>query len=108
MLDLDGSEWFDIIICHLEDGVHTNLTPDTPYAIQPNLSWSPDGAQIAFIADQAGHFDTFILPSKGGEPRLVLGLPQSRLGRKMVASWGLVGGGHREPRTRFHHLPGAG
>jgi len=75
VLDLDGSEWFDIIVCRLDDGAHTNLTPDSPYAIQPNLCWSPDGSQIAYIADQAGHFDTYILPLSGGEPRLVLGLP---------------------------------
>lgn len=71
VLDLDGSESFDICVCDLAQNVHYNLTPDTPFAIQPNLSWSPDGKSIAFISTQSGGFSTYILPvdfSEGIQP----------------------------------------
>lgn len=75
VLDLDGSESYDLWLCDLATGQHTNLTPDTPDAIQPNFHWSPDGGQIAFLSDRAGHFDTYVLPATGGEARLVLSTP---------------------------------
>jgi dipeptidyl aminopeptidase/acylaminoacyl peptidase len=62
VLDLDGSESFDICVCDLAQNAHFNLTPDTPFAIQPNLSWAPDGKSIAFISNQSGRFSTYILP----------------------------------------------
>lgn len=82
VLDLDGSELFDIYVYDLATGEHTNLTPDTPNAIQPSFCWSPDGSQIAFISDRSGRFDTYVMdvypahgPRPGGEPRLVLSVP---------------------------------
>jgi len=75
VLDLDGSEAFDIWVCDLRSGSHTNLTPDTSEIIQLHLSWSPDGAQIAFASDRSGQFDTYLMPSGGGMARLVLALP---------------------------------
>src|SRR3990170_6860678 len=73
--DLDGSEAFDIWVCDLWQGSHLNLTPGTPEATQLNFSWSPDGAQIAFVCDSSGQFDTYVLPSGGGTARRVLALP---------------------------------
>jgi dipeptidyl aminopeptidase/acylaminoacyl peptidase len=72
VLDLDGSESYDLWICDLTTGQHTNLTPDTPHALQPNFDWSPDGEQIAFLSDRTGRFDTYVMPATGGEARLVL------------------------------------
>ncbi len=77
-LDLDGSESFDICVCNLARKLHFNLTPDTPFAIQPNVCWSPDGKSIAFISNQSGRFSTYVLPlsfsekvEPAGAPRLV-------------------------------------
>ncbi len=74
-LDLDGSESFDIYLCDLATGLHSNLTPNTVDAMQPNTCWSPDGQSLALISDRAGRFDTYIMPASGGPARLVLSLP---------------------------------
>jgi dipeptidyl aminopeptidase/acylaminoacyl peptidase len=74
-VDLDGGEAYDIWVCDLRQGSHTNLTPDTPEANQLNLTWSPDGAQIAFMCERSGQFDTYLMPSGGGAARQVLALP---------------------------------
>jgi dipeptidyl aminopeptidase/acylaminoacyl peptidase len=76
VVDLDGSEAFDIFVHDLDSGTHMNLTPDEPGAIQPNFCWSPDGKQIAFISNRSGHFDTYIIEIESGLVRLVLGLEQ--------------------------------
>jgi dipeptidyl aminopeptidase/acylaminoacyl peptidase len=74
VLDLDGGENYDIYLYDRVQQAHANLTPDTPEAIQPNLSWSPDNRQIAFISNRSGHFDTYIMPASGGSVRAVLSL----------------------------------
>jgi dipeptidyl aminopeptidase/acylaminoacyl peptidase len=74
-VDLEGGEVFDIYIFDRETGEHFNLTPDTPDAIQPNTSWSPDGSQIAFLWNRSGCFQTYTMHSKGGEARLILDVP---------------------------------
>jgi len=74
-VNLDGSEAFDIWVCELRQASHTNLTPDTREANQLNISWSPDGAQIAFVSERSGQFDTYIMPSGGGPARRMLALP---------------------------------
>ncbi|MGB2965311.1 MAG: S9 family peptidase [Anaerolineales bacterium] len=75
VLDLDGSENYDIFVYHPDPGTHTNLTPDTPDAILPLFDWSPDSQQIAFCSDRGGCFDTYVMPSGGGEAQQVLGIP---------------------------------
>jgi dipeptidyl aminopeptidase/acylaminoacyl peptidase/CubicO group peptidase (beta-lactamase class C family) len=75
VLDLDGSELFDIYVYDLATAEHTNLTPDTPDAIQPNFCWSPDGSRIAFISDRSGCFHTYVMDATGGPARLVLSVP---------------------------------
>jgi len=77
VLDPDGSERLDIYLYDLATEGHTNLTPDTPDAIQPGYTWSPDGSQIAFASDRSGRFDTYMMPATGGVARLVLSLPYS-------------------------------
>jgi dipeptidyl aminopeptidase/acylaminoacyl peptidase len=71
-LDLDGSESFHIAVYDCTSGRHTDLTPDIPYAHQPNVSWSPDGRELAVLSDARGHFSCYVLPSAGGPARLVL------------------------------------
>ena len=71
-LDLDGSESFHIGVFEFTAGRHTDLTPDIAFAHQPNISWSPDGRELAVVSDASGHFACYILPASGGAPRLVL------------------------------------
>jgi Tol biopolymer transport system component len=61
VLDLNGGENYDIYCCHLSSGCHTNLTPNTEYAIQPHLSWSPDGSELVFAADFTDQFRVYRL-----------------------------------------------
>jgi dipeptidyl aminopeptidase/acylaminoacyl peptidase len=95
VLDLDGSEDFDVMLCDLGTGTHTNLTPESPDAIQPHLSWSPDGRQIALISNRSGQFSTYVLRldfESGiralGEPRLVFG----GIGPNVDVHWSPDGG----------------
>ncbi len=74
-LDLDGSEAYDLYVYDFAAERHTNLTPDTPEALQPSFSWSPDGRQIAFLSDLAGRFDTYVISADGGPARQVLSTP---------------------------------
>jgi dipeptidyl aminopeptidase/acylaminoacyl peptidase len=75
VLDLDGGENFDIYLYDRVQDSHTNLTPDTPDAIQANFSWSPDSRQIAFISNRSGGFATYIMAVSGGPGRRVLDHP---------------------------------
>ncbi len=61
VLDLDGGENYDIWVYHLPSGKHTNLTPVTEYAIQPEVSWSPDGSELVFASDVSGKFEAYRL-----------------------------------------------
>lgn len=74
-LDLEGSENFDIWVYDTVTHQHTNLTPGTDDAIQPDVSWSPDGSQIAFLSDRLGSFAVFRMPASGGSPVLAAQLP---------------------------------
>jgi dipeptidyl aminopeptidase/acylaminoacyl peptidase len=74
-LDPDGAERFDIYIYDRASDSHTNLTPDTPETIQPGFSWSPDGKWIALASDRSGRFDTYVISTQGGTPRLLLDAP---------------------------------
>jgi dipeptidyl aminopeptidase/acylaminoacyl peptidase len=74
VVDLDGSEAFDLFVHDFASGKQINLTPDEPGSLQRNFSWSPDGMQIAYISNRSGHFDTYIMPSTGGPGSLALGL----------------------------------
>jgi dipeptidyl aminopeptidase/acylaminoacyl peptidase len=75
VVDLDGSEAYDLWSCELAENRHANLTPDTPASFQPNLSWSPDGAWLACISDHGGRFDAQVIPAGGGLAQRVLELP---------------------------------
>jgi dipeptidyl aminopeptidase/acylaminoacyl peptidase len=60
-LDLDGSESFHILLHDLASGETRDLTPDINFTIQPTFAWSPDGKQIAYLADKTGNFDLYLL-----------------------------------------------
>jgi len=73
-VDFDGGENFHLFIHNFEKGTNTDLTPNIDYALQPNFCWSPDGTQIAFISNQSGNFDAYVMPSTGGAARCVLAI----------------------------------
>ena len=75
-LDLDGGENYDVILYEFSSQTYTNLTPDTPEAIQPNLSWSPDGKHLALISNRDGEFDVYRLPVRGGAMHRLTDLSQ--------------------------------
>lgn len=75
VVDLDGGENYDIYIYDCQLDKHTNITPNTPEAIMTSFAWSPGGKWIAFCSDRDGRFDTYIMPSSGGQARKVLDLP---------------------------------
>jgi dipeptidyl aminopeptidase/acylaminoacyl peptidase len=75
VLDLDGGENYDILVYDLAKGTQSNITPNTPEALATALAWSPNGQEIAFCSDKDGRFDTYIIPSQGGEARKVLDQP---------------------------------
>ena len=72
VVDVDGGENYDICLYECVSGLQTNLTPDTPEAIQPNLDWSPDGRRIACLSDRSGNFKAYTLPVTGGPGQLAL------------------------------------
>ena len=71
VVDFDGGENFHIFVQNLKTNQRSDLTPNIDFAIQPNFCWSPDGTQVAFLADQSGCFDVYVMPAKGGESRLL-------------------------------------
>jgi dipeptidyl aminopeptidase/acylaminoacyl peptidase len=71
-LDFDGSESYHLFSYNRFTGKHTDLTPDIPYALQPDFCWSPDGSQLAYLSDQHGHFSTYIVSVTGGDVQLML------------------------------------
>ncbi len=71
-VDFDGSEAFHLFVYEFDTGEQRDLTQNLNCALQANFSWSPDGKQIAFISDQSGQFDVYVIPADGGEARLML------------------------------------
>lgn len=71
-LDMDGSESFHIAVLEFATGKQEDLTPNITFAHQPNISWSPDGRELAVLSDEGGHFALYTLPAGGGRSRLIL------------------------------------
>jgi TolB protein len=61
-VDLDGSESFHLFVHEFASGRAVDLAAGISCALQPNFAWSPDGREIAFLADKGGDFDAYILP----------------------------------------------
>ena len=73
-VDFDGGENFHLFIHDFGTGSHTDLTSDVKFALQPNFCWSSDGKQIAYISNQNGNFDAYVMPSTGGVAKCVLSI----------------------------------
>jgi dipeptidyl aminopeptidase/acylaminoacyl peptidase len=71
-VDFDGGEAYHLFVHDLATGEQNDLTPDPKGSLQADFSWSPDGKSIAFLSDESGQFDAYVIPAAGGEPRLVL------------------------------------
>ncbi len=71
-LDFNGSESYHLFIYNRFTGKHTDLTPDIPYALQPDFCWSPDGSQLAYLSDQHGNFSAYIISIMGSDAQLIL------------------------------------
>ncbi|MEM3852394.1 MAG: prolyl oligopeptidase family serine peptidase [Methanomassiliicoccales archaeon] len=69
--DFEGDECFDMHVAWKEEGVwkERNLTPDTSFSIIPASTFSNDGKMAAFVSDEAGGFDTFIMEARNGRRR---------------------------------------
>jgi dipeptidyl aminopeptidase/acylaminoacyl peptidase len=73
-LDLDGSESYHIILHDRETGSHTDLTPSSACAQQPNFAFSPDGRTLAILSDENGQFALYLLSVETGQRTLLLDL----------------------------------
>ncbi|MFZ5822043.1 MAG: alpha/beta fold hydrolase [Chloroflexota bacterium] len=75
-VDFDGGENFHLFVHDFDTGADTDLTQkrEIHFALQPNFCWSPDGRQIAFVSNQGGNFDAYIMPSAGGAAKCVLSI----------------------------------
>ena len=78
-----------VLSCHAadSDALHTAVArerarPAVPHfpraaflvrSATPAVALSPDGRQVAYLREQAGHRSLWVLPADGGEPRRVLG-----------------------------------
>ena len=71
-MDPTGGESYHLLVFEHASGTLTDLTPDIPFALQPNFCWSPDGRQIALLADRDGSFEAYTIPSRGGPLTKVL------------------------------------
>jgi len=67
VVDFDGSEKYHLFLHDFISGKNLDLTPGIIYSIQPNLSWSPEGNAIAFLADKNLHFDAYVMDLTGPE-----------------------------------------
>jgi dipeptidyl aminopeptidase/acylaminoacyl peptidase len=70
-VDFDGGEAYHLFVHDLKTGDVMDLTPHPKGSLQADFSWSPDGKSIAFLSDESGQFDAYVIPATGGEPRLV-------------------------------------
>jgi dipeptidyl aminopeptidase/acylaminoacyl peptidase len=75
IVDFDGSEQFHLFIYDFALQQENDLTPSHLGVSQPNLSWSADSSQIAFISGQSGHFNTFTTSLREGLTHLVVDSP---------------------------------
>lgn len=74
VVDLDGSEHYHIVLHDLASGAQTDLTAGVRSSLQAFFAWSPDGREIAFISDEAGQFDVYVMPVEGGWQKARLSL----------------------------------
>ncbi len=61
LVDFDGSEQHHLFLQDFISGQNCDLTPGISFSLQTNISWSPDGNAIAFLADQDQNFDAYVM-----------------------------------------------
>ncbi len=71
-VDFDGAEAYHLFVLDIGTGEQHDLTPHAKGSLQADFSWSPDGKNIAYICDESGQFDVYVIPAAGGEARFVL------------------------------------
>jgi dipeptidyl aminopeptidase/acylaminoacyl peptidase len=69
LVDFDGGENYHLFLHDLVSGEARDLAPEITYALEPPVSWGPDGKQVALLADQSGNFSPYVRSLDGGEPR---------------------------------------
>ncbi len=92
VVDFDGSENFHIILHNLATAKQTDLTAGITSAIQASFAWSPDNEKIAFISDQSGRFDVYVVSVARWRSTSSAGCRVSGLEGVLVAGRPLVGG----------------
>ncbi|HSJ58793.1 MAG TPA: S9 family peptidase, partial [Anaerolineae bacterium] len=75
-------EVYAVEVHDVATGSTANLTPGTSDSIQPDVDWSPGGAELTFSSDRAGTFDTYAVSATGGAPRLVWASPRPHWGAR--------------------------
>ena len=71
-VDFDGAEAYHLLIFDRQTSDQRDLTPNPKGSLQADFSWSPDSKFIAYLSDESGQFDVYVIPADGGEARLVL------------------------------------
>jgi dipeptidyl aminopeptidase/acylaminoacyl peptidase len=68
----DASGQFNLQVRPVSGGPAQQLTSFTGQAVR-EAAWSPDGRQVAFIADTNGdeQYQVYLIPAEGGTPRLL-------------------------------------
>lgn len=86
LLGLDGRE-VRALTAELRDD-DTRYTFGERDAWPLRASWSPDGAEVVFLAARGGQYELFVARPGGGEPRRLTHTPASEL----TPTWGRVAG----------------
>jgi dipeptidyl aminopeptidase/acylaminoacyl peptidase len=80
------------------------------FAIQSNLSFSPDGGHVAYVQDAGGQLNLWRIPVTGGWPTQLTLQRESAVGQHAWTRHGFVFGIDDRGNERWqpHHLPEAG
>jgi Tol biopolymer transport system component len=62
----------NIFIADVQSGKETQLT--NIFALETRPIWSPDGTKLAFISERGGKKNIWVMPSAGGEAKLITGI----------------------------------
>ncbi len=76
LLDLDGSEQYEIVRVSLLSGESQRLTPNPKESIQAGIGWSPDSQWIAFTGHLGSRYRVSRVPVDGGPVVEICSLPR--------------------------------
>ncbi|MEO2006184.1 MAG: hypothetical protein ABGY41_19045, partial [Candidatus Poribacteria bacterium] len=71
------------------DGTNQRAISDPRYGGDTWPTWSPDGKQIAFVNDDIGTMDIYVMDADGGNRRNITNSPESN---DTFPAWSPVGG----------------